>query len=551
MKKLTCLISAFVLAFLFLFQNISSAGFVLKWKFLSGNNVSTMIYNSGIFNQDKRTNNKPAFEWPRGSGHTAIFTTGLSLAAYVRGSDGVLRLGETMASFNGEWAPGYILNGTATTPSYFHIYSVNAGDNSLNNPDYANWYQMIPFGAPYEDVNNNGMYDNGIDIPGMRYSEQTIFQVLTDGFSESHSAGEGFGGGITNPLLKAEMHMTAWCYNTTNLEDNQFLKFEIINKNDSAWRKVYFGIVCDPDLGDPNDDYIGCDTSRNLGFCYNGDSDDLMYGLAPPAVGIQLLKGGFNRNVSPNVDLGMTSFTFFTNSSTNPPPCESDPIGDTIGAYKMLKGLKKDGSPFMNPKFTPPVATKFCYSGNPGTNTGWNEMQGCIQNCGGTTGTLIDQNPVGDRRFVIGSGADNFVVRPNEKQTILISQFISRGSSNLSSVTVLKTKSDSIKSFYRRTFPVGVNNITSTIPGKFSLSQNYPNPFNPSTIIRYQIPKNSFVNIKVYDVMGREVSALVNENLKAGTYEATFDGSNLSSGVYYYKITAGEFTDTRKMLLIK
>ncbi len=89
------------------------------------------------------------------------------------------------------------------------------------------------------------------------------------------------------------------------------------------------------------------------------------------------------------------------------------------------------------------------------------------------------------------------------------------------------------------------------IPSKFLLAQNYPNPFNPVTNIKYSVPQNTFVKISIFDVMGREVSAPVNEYKQAGNYEINFNAENLGTGIYYYRITAGEFTDTKKMVLIK
>jgi hypothetical protein len=97
----------------------------------------------------------------------------------------------------------------------------------------------------------------------------------------------------------------------------------------------------------------------------------------------------------------------------------------------------------------------------------------------------------------------------------------------------------------------GVNGASSEIPEGFSLSQNYPNPFNPSTKISFSIPKSSFVKMAVYDVTGKEVEILVNENVNAGTFEVDFNASKLTSGVYFCKITAGDFTDVKKMILTK
>uniref|UniRef100_A0A832G2E7 T9SS type A sorting domain-containing protein n=1 Tax=Ignavibacterium album TaxID=591197 RepID=A0A832G2E7_9BACT len=98
---------------------------------------------------------------------------------------------------------------------------------------------------------------------------------------------------------------------------------------------------------------------------------------------------------------------------------------------------------------------------------------------------------------------------------------------------------------------VSVEPINSNIPSSFELEQNYPNPFNPSTTIRYSIPKSSYVELKVYDGLGNLVQSLVSEYLNAGTYESTFNGASLSSGVYYYQIKAGEFTATKKLVLMK
>lgn len=88
-------------------------------------------------------------------------------------------------------------------------------------------------------------------------------------------------------------------------------------------------------------------------------------------------------------------------------------------------------------------------------------------------------------------------------------------------------------------------------PTRFSLSQSYPNPFNPQTVIEYALPQRASVSLKVYDALGREVAALVSSTQAAGRYAVRFDGKNLSSGTYFYKIVAGDFSETKKMILIK
>jgi hypothetical protein len=103
-----------------------------------------------------------------------------------------------------------------------------------------------------------------------------------------------------------------------------------------------------------------------------------------------------------------------------------------------------------------------------------------------------------------------------------------------------------------------INLLSSEIPLEFSLSQNYPNPFNPVTKIKFQVPKSplSFgegqgVGLKIYNALGHEVQILVNESLQPGTYEVDWDASNFPSGVYFYELTSGDFTQTKKMVLLK
>jgi hypothetical protein len=93
--------------------------------------------------------------------------------------------------------------------------------------------------------------------------------------------------------------------------------------------------------------------------------------------------------------------------------------------------------------------------------------------------------------------------------------------------------------------------VNSLADLKYDLEQNYPNPFNPTTTISYSIPENSFVTIKVFDVLGNEVASLVNEEMETGRHKIDFNAANLSSGVYYYSITAGNFTASKKFILMK
>jgi hypothetical protein len=98
--------------------------------------------------------------------------------------------------------------------------------------------------------------------------------------------------------------------------------------------------------------------------------------------------------------------------------------------------------------------------------------------------------------------------------------------------------------------PISVKNLP-VMPVSFSLEQNYPNPFNPSTTIRYSLPHSAYVKLFVYDILGRQVAALVDKKQDAGVYETLFNASLLPSGVYFYRLEIGTFTQTKKMIILK
>ncbi len=96
-----------------------------------------------------------------------------------------------------------------------------------------------------------------------------------------------------------------------------------------------------------------------------------------------------------------------------------------------------------------------------------------------------------------------------------------------------------------------VENDNRAIPQTAFLYQNYPNPFNPITAIEFSLPKSEFVELKVYNILGKEVATLVSNKLNQGNHTYTFDGSNLASGIYYYQLMAGDFREVKKMILIR
>ncbi|MFA5405041.1 MAG: T9SS type A sorting domain-containing protein [Ignavibacteria bacterium] len=104
---------------------------------------------------------------------------------------------------------------------------------------------------------------------------------------------------------------------------------------------------------------------------------------------------------------------------------------------------------------------------------------------------------------------------------------------------------------FKNNIVIGINKSIAEIPGEYKLYQNYPNPFNPTTIIRFKIKDSRFTTLKIYDLLGKEIATLVSENLKPGEYEINFDASDITSGIYFYKLKSGDFSETKKMMMIK
>jgi hypothetical protein len=147
---------------------------------------------------------------------------------------------------------------------------------------------------------------------------------------------------------------------------------------------------------------------------------------------------------------------------------------------------------------------------------------------------------------------------PGDTQEVVYAIFMAQGADNINSITKLKEKAQEIHDFWRNDFPTEVNDHTSVVPLSYSLAQNYPNPFNPSTTIEYTLPGmnnppagRQGVQLIIYNVLGQMVATLVNNTQPPGRYKVEFDGTNYASGVYFYRLTAGSFVKTNKMILIR
>ena len=551
--------------------------------YLNLNNISTIFKNDGIsdinIGQDAS-----GFVYPFGTGKTAVYCSGLIWGAKIAG-DPQVRVGGS--TYREGLQCGWIDDsGNVIPPSHpqARIFRVRpevypggpyvdlfreAMDEGKTEQEIRTQYELdwaewpADLGAPYFDANANGTYDSDPssgDIPGVIGAAQTIWFVANDQDAVKTQFMYG-----TDPM-GIEYQATLWEYKDSLGFNNLFFrKYKLINKTDILGNPInfdsmYISMWSDPDIGYASDDYVGCDTLLNLGFAYNAFATDLIYDpLPPPAVGFDLIRGPLvqgnygedrNRNgIDDNFDYGltennqivfgfinlpMTAFYYFTIQD----PVLNDPIlGSSQGAnqfYNFMQGkIGITGEYFINPVTSLP--TTFALSGDPVTGTGW-----------------IDgiQLSAGDRRLGLSTGP--FQMAPGDTQMVVVAEIAGgaeTGISHLNAITLVKQYSQLAQEFYDAAFPVHVDN--ETIPRTFTLKQNYPNPFNPSTKIRYSIPHSSKVIIKVFDVLGKEIETLVNEEKPVGTYEITWYAENLPSEVYFYQLQAGDFIQTKKMVLMK
>ncbi len=415
---------------------------------LNINNVSTEFRNDGWTDRISSSGNS-GFVFPKGSGRTAIFQSGLVWGAKTRYTGGdTLHVGG--ATYSVGLVPGKILSpGVREDPNLpkNRIYrvrpdyltadlSVEATEEFLSQSQvraqYAlDWNQWpATDGAPFVDRNGNGTYEPAVDIPGKNGADQTIWYVCND--LDTARTRSLYG---TVPL-GIEMQLTVWAYNHRGALDNIIFKqYRLTNKSTKTFDSMYVCQWSDPDLGDAVDDFAGCDTALHLTYCYNGRPDDFVYfPLPPPAVGYQLLNAPMT-----------ASFAFVSGSSISDPPFTRDGARQW---YNLLQGLIPiSGASFIHPSV--PGPTRFWYDGDPVAGTG--RLDGVI-------------SAPSDRR--IGACAGPFSVLPNETKDILIAQVAALGSNRLSSVAKLKE--------YSRIARAELNAILVSAPPKFDALVSFP-----------------------------------------------------------------------------
>jgi len=384
-----------------------------------GNRVRNDLENNGMI-VSHRISGHSGLEWPKENHTYSVFASGVWYAGKVGGD---LRC--ATAEYGPEMVSGPY--GTNSSNAGYKIWKVSKADlaDPLSSYDFQNW--PTDDGAPWMDNDGDGVYTPlpaGADHPQF-LGDQVIWFVRNDGDAVAHTIFQTLPLGI-------EVQTTIFGFDRPDVfGDMMFVKELIINKGGNNIDDMYIGLWSDPDLGDASDDFVGCDTTLGLGYCWNDgvDADYASYSGGTPAVGYDFFQGpivpsvgdtafALGRDIPGHRNLSMTSFAKYINGD----PVYTDP-NDVSEVYNYMQGKMRDGSDF-------PIAatggTKYVHPGNPSDDTGSSDD------------VLVDPdiNASGDRRFLMNTGP--FQMTAGDTQEVVFAIMHAAAGDPKSSVDYLK-----------------------------------------------------------------------------------------------------------------
>lgn len=407
------------------------------YAYIAINQCFMWVSNNGDGSHDPRTD-ASGFYWPGGENATipAIFEDGLIFGGKVGREIRVN--GNTHRQ--GLQAGKILDNGTPDDPSLskYRVYKIRKGWELLPpgptrdeyEEDYNNW--PVEDGAPWVDVDGDGVYTRGVDQPYF-IGDEVLWYVANDMDPAKSTFTYG-----TLPM-GLEFQTTIFGFNRTgDLGDILFKKYLILNKGNTTVRDMIVAYWSDTDMGDANDDYTGCDTLLSLGYTWNGDEDDAgFYGSTPPALGYDFFQGPIVESAATDSakflggwrhgyrNLPMTAFTFYINGGDIYVDPAQGVAEGSVEFYNYMTGFIWNGAPFVDPNTG--EETKFVLAGDPVAGTGWYEGDGFP---GGP--------PPGDRRHLQASGPFQF--SPGDTQEVVVGIIVGRSTDSKASITELKRK---------------------------------------------------------------------------------------------------------------
>jgi hypothetical protein len=551
---------------------------------LDGNLVRTLFQNDGEVGYWP---NQPSGEWPKGTGHSYLDGLCVLITSEVTapGNNQVIHPLQTSYReymdrdpYTGEqWGlepvPGYSNPGStipaiSTDPTSWPAVWPAA----LNLPDDWNghWYGYFGKDAFNADLETFFVMDDSRDKEWSR-TPFNYFPLASD----SDRAGLG---------LRVEVRGFQWAQELA--EDIVFWHYDIINISDFNYPTTFFGFYTDCGVGgtdDSEDDCASFDKTLDMTYCFDGDGFGQPNNWVTGYLGYVYLESPGNATngidddedgmVDERRDDGIDNdgdWVPFTDLNENGvwDPDEKEPLNDDLGQDGIGPldpnysgpdegegdGLPSDGEPDFDKTDTDEsdqiglTAVSIYRLGQGGTGGGWpkDDESMWIKMSSSIFDTSIQRTNIS---MVFSSGPFPFNIGLRERFSMALAF-----GENLEDLIYNKNVA---QLFYNSNYKsldslTSINNEDVILhPDEFSLHQNYPNPFNPSTKISWQSPVGSWQTLKVYDILGNEVATLVNEFRTAGSYEIEFNPAQLSSGIYFYKLNAGSFIQTKKLILMK
>ena len=519
----------------------------------------------------------PGFEAPKGSGIHTVFGANLWIAGVDQNNQ--LHVAAQTYRQNGvDFWPGPLdtVNVNiqpAVSTQWNTIWKINKTTIDSFNlglfspsipPAIANWpgngdanYNQAQLLAPFFDVNNDGTYNPSQgDYPQIQ-GDQAIYFIINDNQSGSV---HGETGGVP---LGVEIHGMAYAFNCPTdsaLNQTVFLHYTIINRSANTYNNTYVGIWTDFDIGNYDDDLIGCDVKRQCYYGYNGDNDD--GGGAPGTYGIQLgaqavvFLNGVVADVfdaidndkdciidEPNETNLMSKFIHYENNWTT---VGGNPT-DSLDYYQYLQGLWKNDSSITYGGYGYNTGAPCNYM-NPGNSDHQYEW-GTGGNCQTTGAPQLDwysPNVPSDMRGMGSSG--RFTMLPNTVYSFDLAYVFARdysASGSLASVNLLMTRVDSIRSYFNGNMtPCGsiFNTSVSETPKPNNTISVYPNPANENLFVSFEMQSKN-ASVQIYDVTGNLV-----KELEITNGNSQINISQLAQGLYVIKIVDGNKLYSKKFL---